>query len=58
MPLNLPTESLDLKVVIVELNNAGNLRNLQWYQILGICHHCIYAFGSGCVLIPEGLPGV
>ena len=34
MPLSLPTASLDLNVVIVHRNNTGNLRNLEWCQIL------------------------
>ena len=34
MPLSLPTASLDLKVVIVNRSNTGNLRNLEWCQIL------------------------
>ncbi len=33
MSLSLPTASLDLKVVIVNRNNTGNLRNLEWCQI-------------------------
>ncbi len=34
MPLCLLTASLDLKVVIVNRSNTGNLRNLEWCQIL------------------------
>ncbi len=32
MPLSLPTASLDLKVVIVNRSNTGNLRNMEWCQ--------------------------